>query len=116
MLTELLRRREVLTAELAGVTAAIAALDPLAPDEEDPTDETRAVPFTSGVALIRSVQLTEPAADSILLPGGQGCEMKRPPRVSEGGPLMDSDAQPAWLITFSPALSYPENCARCSTD
>ena len=77
MLTELLRRREVLTAELAGVTAAIAALDPIAPDEEDPTDETRSVPFTSGVALIRSVQLTEPAPDSILLPGGPRLEKKK---------------------------------------
>lgn len=77
MLTELMHRRELLTAELAAVTAAIAALDPLVPDEEDPGDETRALRFPSGVALIRSVQLTEPAADSILLPGGSGLQKKK---------------------------------------
>jgi hypothetical protein len=77
MLTELMHRRELLTAELAGVTAAIAALDPLVPDEEDPGDEIRSLRFQSGVALIRSVQLTEPAADSILLPGGAGLQKKK---------------------------------------
>ena len=71
MLTELMHRREVLTAELAGVTAAIAALDPLVPDEEDPGDETRSFRLASGeVGLIRSVQLIEPVADGILLPRG----------------------------------------------
>ena len=77
MLTDLMHRREVLNAELAGVTAAIAALEPLVPDEEDPSDEIRALRFPSGVALIRSVQLVEPAPDHILLPGRSELRKKK---------------------------------------
>src|SRR5262245_63465219 len=77
MLTELLRRREVLTAELAGVTAAIAALEPIVPDEEDPANETRSLQFPSGVGLISSVQLVEPAPDHILLPGRSERQKKK---------------------------------------